>query len=72
MLQWISHNREWLFLIRGPIPEIVERPEIIDVIDTEGAKFGIKSEQEWWGLEVEKFPLEAAKIMEYVRICEGK
>lgn len=61
-----------LQLIRGPMPKIIEKPEIIDVIDAEGAKSGIKSEQEWWDLAVDKFPSETTKIMEHMRICEGK
>ena len=61
-----------LQLLRGPIPEIVDNPNIIDSIDALGFELGIKTAQEWWDLAVEKCPEEAAKVMAHMRVCEGE
>lgn len=61
-----------LNLIRSPIPAIINKPEIIDIIDELGVVIGIKTEQEWWNLAIEKFPEETSKAMNHMRICEAK
>lgn len=61
-----------LQLLRGPIPKIVDNPEIIDVIDALGVERGIKTEQEWWDLAVEKYPEETAEVMAHMRISESE
>lgn len=61
-----------LNLIRGPIPKIINEPKIIDSIDELGIQAGIKTEQEWWNLAIEKFPIETFKAMDHIRNCETK
>ncbi len=61
-----------LNLIRTPVPNIINKPEIIDAIDELGVVVGVKTEQEWWDLAVEKFPEETSKVMCHMRICEAK
>jgi hypothetical protein len=36
-----------LQLIRGPKPDIVRRPEIINIVDATAADLGVRSEQSW-------------------------
>lgn len=59
-----------LQLIRGPIPRIINNPEIIDAIDALCFDAGVKKEQEWWDMAVEKYPKETSMIMMHMRICE--
>lgn len=61
-----------LQLLRGPVPMIIDNSEIIDAIDALGFELGIKTEQEWWNLAIEKYPEETEKVMEHMRICEQK
>lgn len=61
-----------LQLLRGPVPKIVDNPDIIDAIDALGFERGIKTEQEWWNLAVEKYREETAKVMAHMRHCEGE
>lgn len=61
-----------LNLIRGPVPSIINKPEIIDAIDELGLQAGIKTEQEWWDLAIAKFPKETFKAMSHIRRCEIK
>jgi hypothetical protein len=60
-----------LQLIRGPKPDIVRRPEIINIVDATAADLGVRSEQSWWDLAVDRFPAETAKAMAHMRACEG-
>jgi len=61
-----------LQLIRGPIPIVIDNSGIIDIIDELGVKAGIKTEQEWWDLAIEKFPKETSEVMAYMRASEAK
>ncbi|MBA4385270.1 MAG: hypothetical protein C0410_11085, partial [Anaerolinea sp.] len=61
-----------LDLIRSPIPKIINKPEIIDAIDELSIVVGVKTEQEWWNLAVEKFPKETSKAMNHMKICDAK
>lgn len=57
-----------LQLIRGPVPNLIDKPELIDFID----ELGIKTEQEWWDQAIQKFPEETSKVMAHMRACETK
>lgn len=59
-----------LQLLRGPVPNLINNPEIIDTIDAVGVSAGISSEQDWWNLAVQHFPEETAAVMSYIRSCE--
>jgi hypothetical protein len=59
-----------LQLIRGPVPAIIENPEIIDIIDAQALEMRISTEQAWWDLVIEKFPEETSKSMAYMKACE--
>lgn len=61
-----------LNLIRGPIPKTINNLELIDVIDELGIAAGVKTEQEWWNLAVDKFPEDTSKVMAHMRHCEAK
>lgn len=61
-----------LQLMRGPVPKIIDNPEIIDAIDALVFEAGIKTEQEWWDMAVEKYPEETSKVMAHMRICDEK
>ena len=60
-----------LDLIRSPIPNIINKPEIIDTIDELGIAAEVKTEQEWWELAVEKFSEETSKAMKHMKTCEA-
>lgn len=60
-----------LRLLQGPIPEIINRPDIIDAVDEKGVSAGIQTGQEWWDLAVKYFPIETSRAMSHMRECEG-
>jgi len=60
-----------LNLVRTPMPNIINKPEIIDAIDELGVVVGVKTEQEWWDLAVEKYPEETSKAMSHIKTCEA-
>lgn len=59
-----------LRLISGPIPKMINRPDIIDIIDDIGVANGIQTPQDWWGLAMVKFPEETSLAMNHMRACE--
>ncbi|RZQ76309.1 MULTISPECIES: hypothetical protein [Vibrio] len=59
-----------LQLIQGPMPNLINTPELIDIVDKMANDRKIKTEQEWWDLAVEKFPRETSKAMEHIRSAE--
>ena len=73
---YVNHEgRKYCFnillqLLNGPIPDIIDNTEIIDIIDETGRINGITTEQEWWDSAVRKFPAETAKVMAHMRNCE--
>jgi hypothetical protein len=61
-----------LQLIQGPMPNLINKPEIIDIIDETVLDKKIKTEQEWWNLAVDKFPKETSKAMAHIRSAESE
>lgn len=49
-----------LRLLNGPLPAIVNRPEVLDIVDAEFARRGCSGQQTWWELASMLFPNETA------------
>ncbi|WP_157953911.1 hypothetical protein [Microbulbifer sp. A4B17] len=61
-----------LQLIQGPVPNLINKPELIDIVDELAHDKKINTEQEWWNLAVDKFPKETSKAMAHIRSTESK
>ena len=61
-----------LRLLNGPVPAIINRPQILDTIDELFAERGAQTPQEWWNLAVDKFPAETSKAVLHMNSCEAK
>lgn len=76
-IEYVYHDGYWyclnvlLRLIQGPIPEIINSPDVIDAVDGCAASAGIQTGQVWWDLAVREFPEETSRAMSHIRECEG-